>query len=91
MKTVTFTLQIQADHPKGSRTKKAAALKLCDNINNVPAQYDGVIGGAQIIPAPRNIKLITKLPGVMRLLTKSAAGLPLICCGLDVGFGWVKL
>ena len=57
MKTITFTLQIQADYPKGSGTKRAVALKLCHNINNILAQYDGAIGGAQIIPAPRNIKL----------------------------------
>ena len=52
MKSITFTVQIQADYPKGSRTQKAVALKLCHDINNILAQYDGVTGGAQIIPAP---------------------------------------
>ena len=32
-------------------------------INNILAQYDGVTGAAQIIPAPRNIK-VTNTPDV---------------------------
>jgi hypothetical protein len=52
MKSITFTVQIQADFPRRSRTPKAVALKLCDDINNILAQYDGVTGGAQIIPPP---------------------------------------
>jgi hypothetical protein len=57
MKSITFTARIQADLPKGSQTKKAAALKLCHDINNILAKYDGVTGGAQIIPAPRHIRI----------------------------------
>jgi hypothetical protein len=34
MESITFNVQIQADHPRGSRTQKAVALKLCDDINN---------------------------------------------------------
>jgi hypothetical protein len=56
MRTITFTVQIQADYSKGSRTKKAVALKLCHDINTILTKYDGVTGGAQIIPAPTNIK-----------------------------------
>jgi hypothetical protein len=59
MKAITFTVQIQADYPRGSRTQKAVALKLCDDINNILAQSDGVTGGAQIMPPPRNIKVTT--------------------------------
>ena len=32
-----------------------------------------------------------ELPAVMRLLIYGAAELPRICCGLEVGVGWVKL
>ena len=56
MKTITFTVQIQADLPQASQTPKAVALKLCHDINTILTKYDGVTGGAQIIPAPRNIK-----------------------------------
>ena len=59
MKSITFTVQIQADYPKGSRTKKAVALQLCHEINTILTKYDGVTGGAQIIPAPRNIRINT--------------------------------
>jgi hypothetical protein len=59
MRSITFTVQIQADLPKGSRTPKAVALKLCDDINNILAIYDGETGGAQIFPPPRNIKVTT--------------------------------
>ncbi len=59
MKSITFTVQMQADHPKGSRTPKAVALKLCHDINEILAKYDGMTGGAQIIPAPRNIRIAT--------------------------------
>jgi hypothetical protein len=59
MKTITFTVQIQADCPDPSPAKKATASKPCDHINNIPAQYDGVTGGAQIIPAPSHIKVAT--------------------------------
>jgi hypothetical protein len=59
MKTITFTVQIQADLPRGSRTEKAVVLKLCHDINAILTTYDGVTGGAQIIPSPRNIKLDT--------------------------------
>jgi hypothetical protein len=62
MKSITFTVQIQADHPKGSRTKKAVALKLCDDINDTLTNYNGMTGGPQIIPKPRNVK-VTTTPG----------------------------
>ena len=57
MRTITFTVQIQADRPRGSRTRKAVALKLCQDINDILTEYAGVTGAAQIIPAPRKITL----------------------------------
>ena len=59
MKTITFTVQIQADYPRGNRTIEAVALKLCHDINKILAQYDGETGGAQIFPPPRKIKITT--------------------------------
>jgi len=59
LKSITFTVQIQADYPQGSQTKKATAQKLCHDINNILAKYDGVTGGVQIMPPPRKIKLTT--------------------------------
>jgi hypothetical protein len=59
VKTITFTVQIQADLPQASQTPTAVTRKLCDNINNILAKHDGMIGGAQIIPAPRSIKVAT--------------------------------
>jgi hypothetical protein len=57
MKAITFTVQIQADYPQGLQPPKAVALKLCDDINEILAKYDGMTGGAQIIRPPRKIKL----------------------------------
>ena len=59
MRTITFTGQIQADWPDRMSARKATALKLCDEINSILAMYGGWTGGAQIIPAPRNIKVTT--------------------------------
>jgi hypothetical protein len=59
MKSITFTVQIQADYPQGSQTPKAVALKLCQDINEILAKFDAITGGAQIIPAPRNIRVAT--------------------------------
>jgi hypothetical protein len=59
MKSITFTVQIQAGLFTRSRTEKVVALKLCHDINNILANYDGVTGEAQIISAPRNIKVTT--------------------------------
>jgi hypothetical protein len=55
MKSVIFTVQIQVDFPKRSRSPKAVALNLCHDLNMILAKYDGLTGGAQIISAPRNI------------------------------------
>ena len=63
MKSITFTVQIQADCPDRAAAKKATAAKLCHDINNILVDYDGVTGGAQILPAPRNIKVTTKPDG----------------------------
>lgn len=59
MKSITFTVQLQADLPQGSQNRNAAALKLCQDINEILAKYDGITGGAQILPAPRNIRITT--------------------------------
>ena len=49
----------KAGYPKGRHTKKAVALKLCDEINTILSHYQGETGGAQIMPRPRKIKLTT--------------------------------
>jgi hypothetical protein len=59
MKTITFTVEIQADYPEGRQTKKAVALKLCDEINTILTCYQGETGAAQIMSVPRKIKLTT--------------------------------
>ena len=59
MRTISFTVQIQADLPQRSRAPKAVSLKLCQDINCILANYDGVTGGAQILPAPKGIKVTT--------------------------------
>ena len=52
MKSITFTVQIQADYPKGSRTKKAVALQLCHEINTILTKYDaGRLNQPQLNPA----------------------------------------
>lgn len=61
MKTITFTVTIQADLPTDGRTKKAVALHLCHNINNILSEYDGVMNAARVIPAPTKIK-VTNTP-----------------------------
>jgi hypothetical protein len=46
MRTITFTVQIQADYPQDSQSPKAVALKLCDDINTILISYEGETGGA---------------------------------------------
>ena len=60
MRTITFTVQIQADYPQDSQSPKAVALKLCDDINTILISYEDETGGAQIFPPPRKIKLTVK-------------------------------
>jgi hypothetical protein len=59
VKTLNLTVRILADLPRSCRALKAVALKLCQDISNILAKYDGAKGGAQVIPAPRNIKVAT--------------------------------
>jgi hypothetical protein len=59
MKSITFTVEIQADCPDRVPARKATAIKLCDDINNILAIHEGETGGAQIFPEPRNIKVTT--------------------------------
>jgi hypothetical protein len=60
-KTITFTVQIQADINERPGTKEKIATDLCQDINCTLANYDGMLGGAQIIPKPKNIR-ITSTP-----------------------------
>ena len=57
MKTITFNVQIQADFHDGSVGKKATAITLCRDINLILMKYDGMTGGAQLVRAPKNIKV----------------------------------
>ena len=58
MKSITFTVQIQADFFDHKQIgKKAAAIWLCKDINQILAKYDGSTGGAQIIHEPKEIKV----------------------------------
>ena len=59
MKTITFTVQIQADCNGSGSAKKAIALRLCHDINIILTKYEGMTGGAQIIPMPKNINVST--------------------------------
>jgi hypothetical protein len=59
MRSITFTVIIQADYPEDSQSPKAVALKLCDDINSILTSYEDETGGAQIFPPPRNIKITT--------------------------------
>jgi hypothetical protein len=61
MKTITFTVQIQADINERPETKEKIATDLCYDINRTLANYEGLLGGAQIMPKPKNIK-ITSTP-----------------------------
>ena len=55
MKSITFTVQIQADFNERGLSKTSKSQQLCDDINEILARYDGVTGGAQIMGTPRQI------------------------------------
>ena len=57
MKSIAFNVQIQADFPDRGMRKKATAVRICRDINLILMKYDGMTGGAQILQAPRNIKV----------------------------------
>ena len=57
MKSIAFNVQIQADFPDRGMGKKATAVRLCRDIKPHPHEIDGMTGGAQILQAPRNIKV----------------------------------
>ena len=57
MKTIIFTVQIQADINERPGTKKKLATDLCQDINRILVNYEGMLGGAQIMPKPTNIKI----------------------------------
>ncbi len=61
LKIITFTVQIQADINERPGSKEKIATELCEDINRILTKYDGMLGGAQIIPKPNDIK-ITSTP-----------------------------
>jgi hypothetical protein len=61
-KTITFTVQIQADINERPGSKEKVATELCYDINRTLANYERLLGGAQMMPKPKNIK-ITSPPG----------------------------
>jgi hypothetical protein len=60
-KIITFTVQIQADVLAPAGRKERLASELCYDMNRILTEYDGVLGGAQILPVPKAIK-ITSTP-----------------------------
>ena len=61
MKSITFTVQIQADFNERGLSKTARAKELCQQINEILAVYDETTGGAQIMSTPKVIKIIPAL------------------------------
>lgn len=59
MKSITFTVQIQADFNERGLSKQSKARKLFHTINEILAAHDGTTGGAQIISPPRAIEVNT--------------------------------
>ena len=57
MKSIAFNVQIQADFPDRGMRKKATAVRICRDINLILMKYDGMTGGAQLVRAPKNIKV----------------------------------
>ena len=57
MKSITFTVEIQADFNEADLKKTSKTRQLCRDINEILAKYDGMIGGAQIISRPKIIKV----------------------------------
>lgn len=56
LKTITFTVQIQADMNERLGTRKKLATDLCQDINRILSNYEGMLGGAQIISNAKAIK-----------------------------------
>ena len=59
MKSITFTVQMQADFNERDLGKASRTRQLCRDINEILAKYDGMIGGAQIISRPKPIMVTT--------------------------------
>lgn len=59
MKSITFTVQIQADFNERGLSKTAKAKELCQQINEILTTYDDTTGGAQILSRPKSIKVVT--------------------------------
>lgn len=57
MKSITFTVQVQADFAERVLGKTAKARQLCRHINNILLKYESGTGGAQLIGAPRRITI----------------------------------
>ena len=57
-RTVTFTVQIQTDvYGQPGKKQQKIASELCDDINRILANYEGTLGGAQIMSEPKGIKI----------------------------------
>ena len=59
MKSITFTVQIQADFTERDLGKASRTRQLCRDINEILARYDGMTGGAQVISRPKTIMVTT--------------------------------
>ena len=60
-KVITFTVQIQADINERPGRKEKLAKDLCYDINRILTNYEGMLGGAQILPGTKNVE-ITSAP-----------------------------
>jgi hypothetical protein len=58
MKSITFTVEIQADFNERGLGKTASAKELCNQINEILTTHYGTIAGAQIMSRPKAIKVI---------------------------------
>jgi len=59
MKSITFTVKIQADFNERDLVKTSKTRQLCRDINEILARYDGMTRGAQIISRPKTIMVTT--------------------------------
>ncbi len=59
MKSITFTVKIQADFNERDLGNTSKTRQLCRDINEILARYDAMTGGAQIISRPKTIMVTT--------------------------------
>lgn len=58
MKSITFTVQIQADFNQRGLRKTPKAKELCRQINEILTTYDSMTSGARIMSRPKAIKVM---------------------------------